>query len=180
MFVDDGPEVDVQVRYQVNSINTAESKRQAGRVGFVAILGCVLAIAVLIVLAVALFRKINTEAPQEKSFVPDNVQNHEDFEDMNILEEQYSPAPQHHKRGDSFGGVSFGFDRTSTAKLSNSQSKLAGDQLIDDSVKTISGLNSMIAARKNKMDIDELLGEDDTKAPTTKKSKKGKRVPQQS
>jgi len=56
VFEDEGPEVEIEVRYQVNSINTAESRRESGRVSFVAILGCVLGIAILLVIAIALFR----------------------------------------------------------------------------------------------------------------------------
>jgi len=141
---EDEADVEIEVRYEVKSINASESRRESGRVAFAAILACVLVIAVLIVAAVILLRKISDDEPKDKGYVPEAILERDDFADVNIFEEQYSP----HKRGDSFGGVSFGFDRTSTAKMN---SKLTSDsKLLDDSIKTISGLKAMNYARENK------------------------------
>jgi cytochrome bd-type quinol oxidase subunit 1 len=74
---------------------SAESSRDPGRVAFAAILACILVIAALIVAAVVLMRKITDEEPKDKGYVPEAVLERDDFADVNILEEQYSP----HKRG---------------------------------------------------------------------------------
>jgi len=162
----DEEDVDVEVRYTVKSINTSESRRESGRVAFAAILACVLVIAALIIAAVVLVRKISADEPKDKGYVPEAVLERDDFADVNILEEQYSP----HKRGDSFGGVSFGFDRASTAKLS---STFTSDKksLINESAKTIASLKAMNHARNSKQDMDELFGETATPEPKKKKTK---------
>lgn len=98
------------------------------------------------IFSVVLYRMIVASEPVDKAFVPENIQKHEEFEEMKVVEEQYTP---YKTAEDLFGGKQF--DRTSTAKLAGTRNIFA-----DDSVKTISGLNIMKTQREGKLNQDNL------------------------
>jgi len=87
---------------------------------------------------------------------------------MNVLEEQYTP----YKAQDNlFGGKHF--DRSSTAKLTSGR-----NIFVDDSVKTVSGLNIMKTQREDKLNDDNVnesnqhLSAYDTEKPISKTTRR--------
>lgn len=129
----------------MSSSDDSNNTRESGRVAFVAILACIMVIAGLIIFSVFLYRKIISSEPVDKSFVPDKIARQEEFEQMDAIEEQYTP----YKTVDNlFGGKQF--DRSSTAKLTNGKSMFA-----DDSVKTVAGMQAMRTMRKEMDDVKE-------------------------
>jgi len=144
-------DIKVEVRYRVSSTDDSNNTRESGRVAFVAILACILVIAGLIIFSVFLYRKIVSSEPVDKAFVPDKIQKQEEFEQMDVLEEQYTP----YKVVDNlFGGNKF--DRSSTAKLTSGK-----NVLFDDSVKTISGLQQMQTTQREKAKVADDVKEHD-------------------
>jgi len=100
-IIENEDDIKVEVRYRVSSTDDSNNTRESGRVAFVAILACIMVIAGLIIFAVYLYRKIISSEPVDKAFVPENVQQQEEFEQMDAIEEQYTP----YKTADNlFGG----------------------------------------------------------------------------
>lgn len=91
---EDEPKVKVEVRYKVQ--DSDDSVRQgiesATRLGFIAIIVCIVVIVGLVIFAICLYRKITASEQVDKAYVPDNVTCRDEFEDMRGLEEQYTPG----------------------------------------------------------------------------------------
>lgn len=107
-------EVEIEVRYTDRSVDPNANKTNTE--GYVAILGCIIVILVLVIVALCLYKSILSGNARVTERIPDSIRKDPEFESMRSLSKQYTPniakEVYGHDSGN-FGGMKF--DREGTA-----------------------------------------------------------------
>lgn len=96
--------------YNDITVNQYGAKQNQDTTGYVAIIGMIMIVIILIGISVCLYRKIISQYEVSQTGVPKAVVENPEFDEMHGLEKQYTPNPVYEKanrKSDGFGGKSF-------------------------------------------------------------------------